>query len=168
MPDNNKIKNARSGEPGLLSRMHTRSSADDHHMELIDEVNGITFINDSMAIRLTATRNSLEAVKAPVVLIVGGDDSENDYSLLFRQVKEKVTAIIYLGSDSDRILKHYSRHYMLFAKAAGISEAVQIANACAKPGDAVLFSPGCPGCYPFDNYRNRGNEFKTVVKKLSA
>lgn len=169
MSDINKIQNYHARlDLNLLSRDRVRSSEDDHHMEFVDEVNGIAFINDSKAIRLTATRNSLEAIETSVVLIIGGDDRDNDYSVLFRQVKDKVVAIIYLGSQSDKILKHYSRHSMLFAKALNVKEAVQLANAYARSGDVVLFSPACPSYHAFDNYKNRGNEFKEIVKTLSA
>jgi len=169
MPEINKIQSFHSKlDLHSVVRERVRSTEDDHNMEFVDEVNGIAFINDSKSIRLTATRNSLEAIETSVVLILGGDDRDNDYSTLFRQVKDKVVAIIYLGSNSDKILKHYSRHSMLFAKAMDIREAVQLACAYAKSGDVVLFSPGCPSYHVFDNYKNRGNEFKEIVKKLSA
>jgi UDP-N-acetylmuramoylalanine--D-glutamate ligase len=169
MPENDKIKNyhAKLGLSSLL-RGYVRSSDDDHNMELVDEIRGIAFINDSRSIRLTATRNSLESVDAPVVLIAGGDDGINDYSIISQQVKQKVVAIIYLGTCSGKILKHFSSHYMLFAKAQDIKEAVQIANAYSNPGDVVLFSPACPGDHTVDNYKSRGNEFKAIVKELKG
>ena len=86
-----------------LSREPVRSSEDDHQLEFIDEINGIAFINDSKSIRLTATRNALESINASVVLIIGGDDSDNDYSVLAQQVKQKVVSIIYLGVASEKI-----------------------------------------------------------------
>jgi UDP-N-acetylmuramoylalanine--D-glutamate ligase len=167
MSENNKIKNYHEKlDLSLLSRERVRSSEDDHHMEFVDEINGIAYINDSISIRITATRNSLEAIETSVVLIVGGDDRDNDYSVLSQQIKKKVVAMIYLGSYSDKILKHFSTHSMLFAKAVSIREAVQIASAYSKSGDVVLFSPACPSYHTFDNYKNRGNEFKEVIKGL--
>lgn len=164
-----KIKNYHAKlDLNQLSRERVRSSEDDHHMEFVDEISGIAYINDSKSIRLTATRNSLEAVETSVVLIIGGDDRDNDYSVLAQQIKQKVVAIIYLGDQSDKILKHYSRHSMLFAKAMDIKEAVQLSSAYGKSGDVVLFSPGCPSYQAFDNYKNRGNEFKELVKKLNS
>lgn len=151
-----------------LSRERVRSSEDDHHMEFVDEITGIAYINDSKSIRLTSTRNSLEAVETSVVLIIGGDDRDNDYSILAQQIKQKVVAIIYLGDQGDKILKHYSDHSMLFAKAINIKEAVQLSSAYARSGDVVLFSPACPSYHAFDNYKNRGNEFKELVKGLSS
>ena len=74
----------------LLSRNRVRSSEDDHQLEFVDEINGIAFINDSKSIRLTATRNALEAIETSVILIIGGDDRDNDYSVIAQQVKQKV------------------------------------------------------------------------------
>ncbi len=160
-----KIKNNETQqENALLSRQRVQSSGDEHQLEFVAEVNGITYINDAKSIRLTATRNSLEKIETSVVLITGGGDRGNDYSTLSQQVKQKVVAIIYLGNYSDEILKHYSWHSMLFTKAASISEAVVLSSCYAKSGDAVLFSPACNNSV--DNYKTRGNEFKSYVNSL--
>ena len=169
MSETNKIKNYHDKlNQTLLSRNRVRSSEDDHQLEFVDEINGIAYINDSKSIRLTATRNALEAIETSVVLVIGGDDKDNDYSILSQQIKSKVVAIIYLGTNSEKILKHYSSHKMLFAKASAIHESIQIASAYAMSGDVVLFSPGCPSYQEFDNYKNRGNEFKQIVKGLKG
>lgn len=169
MTESSKIRNYHDKlNQALLSRNRVRSSEDDHQLEFVDEINGIAFINDSKSIRLTATRNALEAIETSVVLIVGGTDSDNDYSVLSQQIKQKVVAVIYLGSSSDKILNHYSSHKMLFAKASSINEAVQISVAYAISGDVVLFSPACPSNHTHDTYKTRGNEFKDVVKNLRA
>jgi UDP-N-acetylmuramoylalanine--D-glutamate ligase len=152
----------------LLSRLRVRSSEDDHQLEFVDEINGIAYINDSRSIRMTATRNALEAIETSVVLIIGGDDRDNDYSVLAQQIRQKVVAIIYLGSHSDKVLKCYSSHRMLFSKAFDLKEAVQIASCYAMSGDVILFSPACPSYHAFDNYKNRGNEFKGIVKGLKG
>ena len=162
-----KIKNNETKqENALLSRQRVQSSDDEHQLEFVDEVNGIAYVNDARSIRLTATRNSLEKIETSVVLIAGGEDSGNDYSMLSQQVKQKVVAIIYLGNYSDEILKNYSSHYMLFTKAASIREAVVLASCYAKSGDAVLFSPACENSV--DNFKARGNEFKLCVYSLKG
>ena len=168
MQENSKLKNYHSKlDTSSLSRERVRASEDDHQMEFVDEINGIAYVNDSKSIRLSATRNSLEAIETSVVLIVGGNDADNDYSVLARQIKEKVIAIVYLGKYSNAILQHYSKHPMLFAKANSIREAIQISSAYAKSGDVVLFSPACEAYKEFDNYKKRGNEFKAAIKQLS-
>lgn len=166
MSENSKIKNYHDKLNSLALSRTVRSSEDDHQLEFVDEIHGVAYINDSRSIRLTATRNALEAIETLVVLVIGGDDKDNDYSILAQQIKTKVVAIIYLGSDSNNILKHYSSNKLLFAKAATIEEALQIASAYAVSGDVVLFSPACPSHHAFDNYKSRGNEFKKIVKGL--
>ncbi len=162
-----KIKyNETKQEHVLLSRQRVQSSDDEHQLEFVAQVNGISYINDAKSIRLTATRNSLEKIETSVVLITGGEDSGNDYSTLSQQVKQKVVAIIYLGNYSDEILKHYSSHYMLFTKAASLREAVVLASCYGRSGDAVLFSPACNNSV--DNYKTRGNEFKACVNSLNG
>jgi len=161
----NKIKNNQTQQESLLQqRQRVQSSDDEHQLEFVAEVNGIAYINDARSIRLTATRNSLEKIETSVVLIIGGDDKENDYSVLAQQIKQKVVAIVYLGNYSDQILKHYSTHYMMYVRAASMQEAVTMASCYAKSGDAVLFSPACENAV--DNYKIRGNEFKAIVQNL--
>jgi UDP-N-acetylmuramoylalanine--D-glutamate ligase len=167
MSEFNKIKNYHDKlNQSLVSRERVRSSEDDHQLEFVDEIDGVVYINDSKSIRVTSTRYSLEAIETPVLLILGGDDRENDYTLLGQQIKQKVVAVIYLGENSDKFLKHYSSHEMLFVKATSIPESIQIASAFARSGDAVLFSPACPSYQEHDNYKSRGNDFKSVVKSL--
>jgi UDP-N-acetylmuramoylalanine--D-glutamate ligase len=169
MQENSKLKNYHSKlDLTLLSRERVRTSEDDHHMEFVDEINGIAYVNDSKSIRVSATRNSLEAIETSVILIIGGNDQEVDYSTLAKQIKEKVVAIIYLGNTPNAILQHFSKHYMLFVKATDINEAVLFGSIYGKSGDVVLFSPACSGQIESDNYKKRGNEFKAAVKKLAS
>jgi UDP-N-acetylmuramoylalanine--D-glutamate ligase len=166
MSDNNQIKSEQVTTKLSLLRPRVASSEDDHYMEFVDTINGVAYINDSRAIRITATRNSLEAIDTGIVLIVGGEDNDNDYSVLAEQVIKKVIAIIYLGANSDLILKHFSTHSMFFAKAENLKEAVGIADSYSRSGDVVLFSPACPNCSVYENYMTRGNAFKTLIKEL--
>jgi UDP-N-acetylmuramoylalanine--D-glutamate ligase len=167
--ENSKIKNYHAKlDRSLLSRDRVRSSEDDHYMEFVDEIRDVVYINDSRSTGISATHNSIEAVEAPVVLITGGDDRDNDYSVLARLTKQKIVAVVYLGADSNKILQHFSTHSILFAKAYDLKEAVAIAGSYSKQGDVVLFSPACPSYHEHDNYKNRGNEFKSLVKRLIA
>jgi UDP-N-acetylmuramoylalanine--D-glutamate ligase len=169
MTDISKLQNYQAKlDRSLLARDRVRSSEDDHHMEFVDEVNGIAYINDARSSRVTATRNSLEAIETSVVLILGGNDHENDYSLLSAQIRQKVVAIVYLGENSDHVLRHYSASNLLFAKAMHIREAVTMSGCYARSGDVVLFSPACSGALPSDSYKSRGNEFKSIVKELKG
>jgi UDP-N-acetylmuramoylalanine--D-glutamate ligase len=162
--DLNKIK-SRETE---LSRTFVVSSMDEHQMEFVDQIDGTAFINDSQSMTVNSVLRSLNAIETSVILITGGDDSKNDYSLLKEQIEKKVVAVIYLGSSSDNILKHYHGHSMLFVMAENINEAVLIARSYSKSGDAVLFAPGCADTQRADAYKQRGREFKTIVKGLRS
>lgn len=156
--------NATSSQKIDLLKQRALVQTDEHYLEFVEQVNGVGYINDSKSIRLKETLESLKRIEASIVLIIGGEkDKGNDYSVLGKQVREKVSAIIYLGEDSDTILQHFSTHAMLFAKAASIEEAVQMAYFFANAKDVVLFSPGCD--HSFD-YKVRGYKFKKEVKKL--
>lgn len=158
--------NATSSQKIDLLKLRALVQTDEHYLEFVEQVNGVGYINDSKSIRLRETLESLKKIDASVVLIIGGDkDKGYDYSILSKQIKEKVCAIIYLGENSDMILQHFSTHTMLFAKACSIEEAVQMAYFFANAKDVVLFSPGCD--HSFD-YKVRGYKFKKEVKKLSA
>lgn len=156
--------NATSSQKIDLLKQRALVQTDEHYLEFVAQVNGVGYINDSKSIRLKETLDSLKKIDASIVLIVGGEkDKENDYSILSKQIKEKVNAIIYMGENSDSILQHFSTHSMLFAKAASIEEAVQMAYFFANAKDVVLFSPGCD--HAFD-YKVRGYKFKKEVKGL--
>lgn len=155
--------NATSSQKIDLLKQRALVQTDEHYLEFVAQVNGVGYINDSKSIRLRETLDSLKRIDGSVVLIVGGDDEGNDYSVLSKQIKEKVRGIIYLGQESDAILQHYSTQNMLFAKAFTIEEAVKMAYFFAGSKDVVLFSPGCN--HPTD-YKVRGYKFKKEVRNL--
>ncbi len=152
-------------EPQTINLLKQRASVqtDEHQLEFVTQVRGVGYVNDSKSIRVSETKNALEQIDAPVVLIVGGNDKESDYSVLAKQVSQKVTAIIYLGEESSHILQHYSTANLLFAKAVNIEEAVKMAYYFARPDDVVLFSPACD--HSFD-YKVLGYRFKKGVNSL--
>jgi UDP-N-acetylmuramoylalanine--D-glutamate ligase len=156
--------NATSSHKIDLLKQRALVQTDEHYLEFVAQVNGVGYINDSKSIRLKETQDALKRIDASIVLIVGGEnDGDNDYGTLAKQIREKVSAIIYMGRDSDAILQHFSTHSMLFAKASTIEEAVQMAYFFSGNKEVVLFSPGCD--HSFD-YKVRGYKFKKEVKKL--
>jgi UDP-N-acetylmuramoylalanine--D-glutamate ligase len=157
------LSNAKSSQKLDLLKQRALVQTDEQALEFVAKVNGIGYINDSKSIRITETLESLERMETSVVLIVGGDDEATDYAVLSKQVKQKVNAIIYLGKNSDSVLKHFSTHNMLFAKALTIEESVQMAYLFAGSNDIVLFSPGCDHAH---DYKVRGYKFKKEVNNL--
>ena len=138
----------------------------EHRMEPVATVRGVEFINDSKATNVNSTWYALESMTRPVVLILGGVDKGNDYSLLEELVKEKVKAIVCLGRDNAKIHAAFSGMVPQLADTASAEEAVQAAFRLAEKGDVVLLSPACASFDLFKNYEDRGAQFKKAVKEL--
>lgn len=152
----------------LEGRKAVVNSQDDHNMQLIAEVKGVNYVSDSKSSTVEAMIQSLQGVEAPVILILGGHDKDNDYSAFSGLKVKKIKAVIYLGiKEEEDILQKNKNNSLLFVTAVNIEEAVKIGYWYGKQGDVVLYSPAC-ACNAFDSYKTRGEEFKKIVKTLRA
>lgn len=138
----------------------------EHRMEPVATVRGVEFINDSKATNVNSTWYALESMTKPTILILGGVDKGNDYSLIEDLVKEKVKAIICLGTDNRKIHEAFGNTMSTIVNTSAAAEAVHAAFHFASKGDVVLLSPACASFDLFKNYEDRGNQFKHVVKEL--
>ncbi|HEX8517794.1 MAG TPA: UDP-N-acetylmuramoyl-L-alanine--D-glutamate ligase [Bacteroidia bacterium] len=138
----------------------------DHRLEVVGNVHGIEFINDSKATNVNSTWYALESMNNPVILILGGVDKGNDYSMLTDLVKAKVKAIICLGTDNKKIIKAFSGVVDTILEAKSAKEAVAQSYKLGKKGDTVLLSPACASFDMFENYEDRGTQFKQAVRAL--
>jgi UDP-N-acetylmuramoylalanine--D-glutamate ligase len=138
----------------------------EHRLEHVLKINKVNYINDSKATNVNATYYALESMDVPTVWIVGGQDKGNNYEELFPFVNEKVKAIICLGVDNDKLLQTFSSMVDIIIETQFMSEAVKIAYKIAKAGDNVLLSPACASFDLFENYEDRGRQFKEAVRKL--
>ena len=138
----------------------------EHRLEFVAKVNGIEFINDSKATNINSTWYALETMENPVVWVVGGVDKGNDYSELSNLVKDKVKAIICLGIDNQKIIKAFGHLVETIVEVGSATEAVAYAYRLAKKNETVLLSPACASFDLFENYEDRGNQFKQAVRKL--
>ena len=138
----------------------------EHRMEYVATVRGVEFINDSKATNINSTWYALESMTRPTVLILGGVDKGNDYSLLLEGVKEKVKAIICLGMDTQKIHEAFEGIVPTVVNTQDATEAVQLAFRLATKGDTVLLSPACASFDLFKNYEDRGQQFKNAVRDL--
>jgi UDP-N-acetylmuramoylalanine--D-glutamate ligase len=138
----------------------------EHRLEPVIKVSGINFINDSKATNVNSTWYALECMETNIVWIVGGIDKGNDYSGLVPVVKEKVRAVVCLGKENRKILEAFSEVVPTIIETASMEEAVRSAYYLAKKGDTVLLSPTCASFDLFDNYEDRGRQFKTAVRNL--
>ena len=138
----------------------------EHRLEQVLRINGVQYINDSKATNVNATFYALDSVKTPTVWIVGGVDKGNDYLELMSLVREKVKAIICLGVDNQKIVQTFSNVVDLIVETSGAEEAVKVAYKVSEKGDTVLLSPACASFDLFENYEDRGRQFKEAVRSL--
>ncbi len=138
----------------------------EHRLEFVAKVHGIEFINDSKATNINSTWFALESMENPTVWIVGGVDKGNDYAELLDLVKDKVKAIICLGKDNKKIKDTFTGVVENIVEANNAMEAVAYGYRLAKKDETVLLSPACASFDLFENYEERGNEFKKAVRAL--
>jgi UDP-N-acetylmuramoylalanine--D-glutamate ligase len=138
----------------------------EHRLEFVAKVNGITFINDSKATNINSTWFALESMDRPTVWIVGGQDKGNDYESIKDLVKEKVKAIVCLGLENQKIIDAYHDIIPNIVETNSAQDAVKAAYRLAKKDEAVLLSPACASFDIFENYEDRGRQFKYAVRGL--
>lgn len=138
----------------------------EHRLEQVLKINKVNYINDSKATNVNATYYALESMDAPTVWIVGGEDKGNNYKELYPFVNEKVKAIICLGVDNSKIIEAFNGMVDIMVETQFMSEAIKIAYKIAEAGDNVLLSPACASFDLFENYEDRGRQFKAAVRSL--
>ena len=138
----------------------------EHRLENVLKINNVRYINDSKGTNVNATFYALDSMEASTVWIVGGVDKGNDYSELFALVNEKVKAIICLGVDNEKIIKAFGNVVDIMVETHSMEDAVKVAYRLSKRGDNVLLSPACASFDLFEDYEDRGRQFKNAVRNL--
>jgi len=138
----------------------------EHRLEMVRKTNGVVYINDSKATNVNSVFYALDSMTTPTVWIVGGVDKGNDYDPLMFYVREKVKAIICLGKDNSKLFNTFSNVVPHIEETTSMENAVKIANKLTEKGDTVLFSPACASFDLFENFEDRGQQFKTAVNNL--
>ena len=138
----------------------------EHRLEKVLKIQNVQYINDSKATNVNATFFALDSMTSPTVWILGGVDKGNDYSELMALVHEKVKAIICLGVDNKKIIDAFGNVVDMMVEVDNMHDAVNTARHIAEKGDAVLLSPACASFDLFENYEDRGNQFKREVRNL--
>ena len=138
----------------------------EHRLEKVLKIQNVQYINDSKATNVNATFFALDSVTTPTVWIVGGVDKGNDYSELMSLVNEKVKAIICLGVENKKIIDAFGNIVDMMVEVDNMHDAVNTARHIAEKGDTVLLSPACASFDLFENYEDRGNQFKREVRNL--
>lgn len=138
----------------------------EHRLEFVSRVKGIDFINDSKATNVNAAWYALESMNKPLIWIAGGVDKGNDYELLKPLVKDKVRIIICLGENNIKLHQAFRKDVDMMINARSAEEAVNLAYGLGENGETVLLSPACASFDLFENYQDRGNQFKRAVRQL--
>lgn len=138
----------------------------EHRLEKVLKIQNVQYINDSKATNVNATFYALDSMNTPTVWIVGGVDKGNDYTELMALVNEKVKAIICLGIDNKKIIEAFADVVDVLVEVTSMTEAVRQAYKVAEKGDTVLLSPACASFDLFENYEDRGRQFKQAVQNL--
>jgi UDP-N-acetylmuramoylalanine--D-glutamate ligase len=138
----------------------------EHRLEMLPNVRGVEFINDSKATNINSTWYALESINDETVWIVGGVDKGNDYSELTDLVKEKVKAIVCLGVDNSKIHKAFDGIIDTIVDTESMHDAVKISFELANEEATILLSPACASFDLFKSYEDRGKQFKEEVRKL--
>ena len=138
----------------------------EHRLEKVLKIQGVQYINDSKATNVNSVFYALDSMTTPTVWIVGGVDKGNDYDELMPLVREKVKAIVCLGVDNSKIINAFNNVVDVMVETSSMSEAVQLAQRLAEKGDSVLLSPACASFDLFENYEDRGRQFKQAIFNL--
>ena len=136
-----------------------------HRLEFVAEVDGVRYVNDSKGTNVNSVWYALQSFDEPIVLLLGGRDKGNDYSLLKEPVQKKVRAIVALGESADTVVENF-KHLTRVVKVTSMDGAVGQAERLAQRGDVVLLSPACSSFDWFENYEHRGRVFKELVNRL--
>ena len=137
----------------------------EHRLEFVTEINGVRFINDSKATTVESLSVALTSFKTPIILIAGGKDKGSDYRKLNNLISEHVREIVLIGSAKEKMSGAWWNICSLH-QSETLSDAVEMAFSLAKPGENVLLSPACSSFDMFQDYEDRGNQFKEIVNKV--
>ena len=135
----------------------------EHRLEKCGVVDGVQYINDSKATNVNSCWYALMSMKTPTVLILGGKDKGNDYTEIEELVRERCTALVYMGLHNEKLHDFFDKQGKPVADALSMREALEKCRAFAKPGDTVLLSPCCASFDLFKSYEDRGDQMKAIV-----
>ena len=136
-----------------------------HRLEYIDSVDGVEFFNDSKATNVDAVIRALECFRQPVVIIMGGLDKGSDFKPLRDYFQDRIKSLIVMG-EAAGLIRVALGDLRPTVSAASMEDAVRKARQAASPGDVVLLSPGCASFDMYDDYVQRGNDFRQIVNNL--
>jgi UDP-N-acetylmuramoylalanine--D-glutamate ligase len=139
----------------------------EHRLELVGEIGGVEFYNDSKATNVDAALKAIEAFAGPLIVILGGKDKGSPYTPLREPLRRRARRVILIGAAAEKIASDLGDGLSIF-QAGTLGRAVQAAKEQAQPGDVVLLAPACSSFDQFENYEHRGRVFKQLVEKFAS
>jgi len=149
---------------GIIKALQTFENVE-HRLELVREIDGIKFVNDSKATNVDSVWYALKSFEEPLFLILGGQDKGNSYDQIKQLVIDKVKKIYAIGSSAEKIFNFFHSVVKVEIKET-MEDAVNSAIKEGRSGEVVLLSPACASFDMYDNYEHRGRVFKEAVYKL--
>jgi len=138
-----------------------------HRLELVRELRGVRWINDSKATNTAAARRGVAAYDAPLHVILGGSLKGEDFAPLARGLPDTVRTIHLIGEASDQLASALDAAGRSYDRDGDLAAAVRHASAVAAEGDVVLLSPACASFDQFENFEQRGDAFRALVQELA-
>ena len=151
------------GATAVAREVFTAFPGVEHRLELVGEIGGVRYYNDSIATNPESTLAALDTLEGGIVILLGGRDKNLDFAALGRRVAERVRVAVLLGETAGKIADAIPSGPEV-RKAASFEEAVRLARQSARPGETVLLSPACASFDMFRNFAERGRTFKSLVR----
>jgi UDP-N-acetylmuramoylalanine--D-glutamate ligase len=136
-----------------------------HRSQLVAEIDGVEWINDSKATNVGAALASIEGRERPLILIAGGQSKGADMSVMVDALRSRVKLVLLLGEDAERIEAAW-RGATRIERVDDMATAVKHAQRAAVAGDCVLLAPACASFDMYEKFEARGDDFMRRVREL--
>jgi UDP-N-acetylmuramoylalanine--D-glutamate ligase len=153
-------------KPSQIARAATTFAPVEHRLELVREIDGVAYYNDSKATSVDATLKAIDAFSGGLWIILGGKDKNSDYTVLREPLRGKARGALLIGAAAQKIATQLGNDTAPLLQCGTLAEAVQGAHRSAKPGDTVLLAPACASFDQFESFEHRGRVFKELVNAL--
>src|SRR5581483_2166402 len=137
-----------------------------HRLELVRELDGVRYVNDSKATNTAAARRAVASYEEPLRLILGGSLKGEDFNAFARELPPNVASVYLIGATSDELADALDAAGRDYSRDEDLATALAHARADAQPGDIVLLSPATASFDQFDNFEHRGDTFRRLVLEL--
>jgi UDP-N-acetylmuramoylalanine--D-glutamate ligase len=153
-------------KPSQIARAAATFAPVEHRLELVREIGGVAYYNDSKATSVDATLKAIDAFSGGLWVILGGKDKNSDYTVLREPLRKKARAALLIGAAAGKIAGQLGNDTASLIQSGTLAEAVQEAHRSAKPGDTVLLAPACASFDQFESFEHRGRAFKQLVNAI--